>query len=64
MTTNMGTLDRTVRGVIGVVLLWLAASEAVGPWGYIGIIPLETAALGNCPLYSFFKINTCGAPRG
>ena len=40
MTTNMGTLDRTVRGVIGVVLLWLAASEAVGTWGYIGIIPL------------------------
>ena len=64
MTTNMGTLDRAVRGAIGVVLLWLAASETVGPWGYIGIIPLATAAIGNCPLYSFLRINTCGTPRG
>jgi hypothetical protein len=62
MTTNMGTLDRAARGVIGVVLLWLAASETIGPWGYIGIIPLATAAIG-CPLYTFLRINTCGVPR-
>ena len=63
MTTNMGTLDRAARGVIGVVLVWLAASETIGPWGYIGIIPLATAAIGNCPLYTFLRINTCGVPR-
>ena len=63
MTTNMGMLDRALRGVLGFALLWLAASEVIGPWGYIGIVPLATAVIGNCPLYTFLKINTCGAPR-
>ena len=60
----MGTLDRAVRGAVGVVLLWLAASETIGPWGYIGIVPLATAALGGCPLYTIFGINTCGMRSG
>ena len=62
MTQNMGTLDRAARGEIGAALLWLAASETIGPWGYIGLVPLFTAAFGNCPLYSLFRINTCGLP--
>jgi len=34
----------------------------VGPqtaWGWIGIIPLATAAMGNCPAYSLVGIKTC-----
>ena len=62
MTLNMGTLDRALRGIAGATLLWLAASETIGPWGFIGIVPLATAALGNCPLYSVFGFSTCKAP--
>ena len=62
MTKNMGTLDRAVRGVLGVALLWLAASETIGPWGFIGIVPLATASLGNCPLYTALGMRTGGAP--
>jgi hypothetical protein len=28
-------------------------------WGLIGIVPLVTGLIGNCPLYSILGINTC-----
>lgn len=59
MTRNMGTADRTIRAIVGVVLL---AMVFVGPqtaWGWIGIIPLATALMGNCPAYSLIGIKTC-----
>ncbi|WP_439612370.1 YgaP family membrane protein [Reyranella sp.] len=28
-------------------------------WGWIGLVPLATAALGWCPPYSLLGINTC-----
>jgi hypothetical protein len=31
----------------------------VGAWGYIGLVPLATGLLGNCPLYSVFGFSTC-----
>lgn len=59
MKVNSGTLDRAVRVVAGLVLIGLAATGKVGPWGYIGAVPLLTGAVGNCPVYSIFGINTC-----
>jgi len=32
-------------------------------WGYIGVIPLLTGAIGNCPIYSIFGIDTCAVKR-
>ena len=60
MTKNEGTLDRGLRIVLGLVLLSLVF---IGPqtwWGLIGIVPLVTGLMGNCPVYSIFGINTCG----
>lgn len=59
MKVNSGTLDRAVRVVAGVGLIGLAATGKVGLWGYIGVVPLLTGAIGNCPVYSIFGINTC-----
>jgi hypothetical protein len=59
MKVNSGTLDRAVRVVAGLVLIGLAATGKVGMWGYIGVVPLLTGTLGNCPVYSIFGINTC-----
>ena len=59
MTKNVGTADRTIRIVAGVVLIALAATGTVGPWGWIGILPLATGLIGWCPPYSMFGINTC-----
>lgn len=63
MKTNAGTLDRTLRIVVGLALIALAANGTVGLWGWIGVVPLLTGAIGNCPLYSLLGINTCGMRR-
>ena len=58
MTTNEGNLDRAARVIVGLVLVGLAASGAVGVWGWIGVVPLVTGAVGWCPLYSIFGWST------
>ena len=59
MKTNAGTLDRALRVILGLVLIGLAATGTVGAWGWIGIVPLATGALGWCPAYTMLGINTC-----
>lgn len=63
MKTNEGVFDRSLRVIVGLVLIGLAATGTVGLWGYIGIIPLVTGAVGMCPIYSLLGINSCPAPR-
>ncbi|MEO8806926.1 MAG: DUF2892 domain-containing protein [Burkholderiaceae bacterium] len=63
MKMNEGTVDRALRVVAGLLLIGLAASHVVGPWGYVGIVPLLTGAVGMCPLYSILGINTCPLDR-
>ena len=63
MKTNVGGIDRILRIVIGLVLIALAATGTVGVWGWIGIVPLATAALGFCPLYTVLGLNTCPMKR-
>lgn len=60
MTNNVGTVDRTVRIVVGLVLLSLVFVGPQTPWGWIGLLPLFTGLLGWCPPYALLKINTCG----
>jgi hypothetical protein len=43
---------------VGVTLMGLAGFEITGPWAWIGIIPLLTGMIGNCPAYSLLGINT------
>ena len=50
MKTNEGGLDRILRVVAGLVLLGLTLSGNISMWGWIGIVPLATGALGMCPL--------------
>jgi hypothetical protein len=64
MKLNEGVFDRALRVVAGLVLIGLAVTGAVGAWGYIGVIPLVTGAVGMCPIYSLLGISTCPAPRG
>ena len=59
MKSNVGGIDRIARIVIGAVLVILAATGQVGAWGWIGLLPLATGALGWCPPYSILGINTC-----
>ena len=63
MSKNEGTLDRAVRIAAGLILIGLAATHVVGVWGWVGIVPLLTGAIGMCPLYSLFGISTCPVDR-
>lgn len=63
MKVNEGTIDRAVRVLAGLVLIGLAATGTIGLWGYIGVVPLVTGAVGMCPLYSMLGINTCPVKR-
>jgi len=64
MQRNEGKLDRALRIVAGLVLIGLTLSKVIGPWGWIGVVPLLTGAVGTCPLYSLLHINTCQLDRG
>jgi hypothetical protein len=59
MTKNEGTIDRALRVIVGLVLLSLVFIGPQTMWGLIGIVPLATGLIGNCPLYSILGINTC-----
>jgi len=59
MSINMGGVDRTLRTLIGVVLLALVFVGPQTPWGWIGLVPLITGLVGICPLYTLLGIKTC-----
>ncbi|GAC30584.1 YgaP family membrane protein [Brumicola pallidula] len=59
MKINEGKLDRNLRMSTGLILIGLAATGIIGLWGYIGVIPLLTGAIGICPIYSLLGKNTC-----
>jgi hypothetical protein len=60
---NVGTIDRIVRIVLGIILIAVFALNMVAsPWSYlvvlIGIIALATGIFGTCGLYSLIGMNT------
>lgn len=59
MKRNMGTIDRTLRILAGIVLIALAATSTVGWWGWLGVIPLLTGLVSSCPVYSILGVSTC-----
>ncbi|HEX7939838.1 MAG TPA: DUF2892 domain-containing protein [Gemmatimonadaceae bacterium] len=59
---NEGSLDRALRIVLGGALLSLAFVGPRTPWGYLGLVPLLTGAIGWCPLYAVFGFST-SAPK-
>lgn len=70
MNVNVGTLDRIIRAVLGVVLLWLAVFSGVPAmeagalkWiaAVVGIVMLVVAVVRVCPIYSILGIRTCRA---
>lgn len=59
MKCNVGRTDRIVRVIIGLGMIW--AGFFYEDWrGAIGIVPLATAAIGYCPVYTPFKFSTRG----
>ena len=63
MKVNVGSVDRVVRIVAGIALIGLTVAGTIGPWGYIGVIPLLTGFMRMCPVYSLLGINTCSSEK-
>ena len=61
MERNVGSVDKIIRVVIGLVLIALVFVGPKTPWGWIGLVPLLTAALSWCPLYTMLGIRSCAA---
>jgi len=59
MKSNIGGIDRILRIVLGLVLIGLTLNGSIGVWGWLGLIPLATAAIGFCPLYTVIGISSC-----
>ncbi len=68
MSINVGTVDRILRGAIGLALLYLAFFSglalfdgALPKYGaaVVGLVMLGTAAMRVCPLYTVLGLKTC-----
>ena len=59
MKINVGSIDRILRIVAGLVLIALAATGIIGIWGWVGIVLLLTGVFRFCPAYALLGTNTC-----
>ena len=59
MEVNEGTIDRTIRIVVGLALIIIVGFGMNSWWGAIGIVPLLTGIASRCPMYSVLGISTC-----
>lgn len=61
MKMNIGSTERVIRIVAGVVILsglfWLP--EGSRWWALIGVVPLATGLIRWCPAWAVMGINTC-----
>lgn len=65
MKTNVGTIDKVLRIVVGLALLSLffVLEGQARWWSLVGLVPLLTGVVGICPLYSLLGISTCPMDR-
>ena len=70
MIKNVGSTDRLVRLIAGVILLIIAVPSlagmafiGLGGWawliGLVGLVLVATALMNFCPAYTLIGVNTC-----
>jgi len=61
MKANVGSIDKAVRIIIALVLfsLFFVFEGNMRYIALIGLIPLLTAFMSWCPLYTIFGLGTC-----
>ena len=58
LTGNVGRDDRIIRALIGVGFISLVFVGPETAWGWFGLVPLLTATVGFCPLYTKLGFDT------
>ncbi|WP_372738019.1 DUF2892 domain-containing protein [Neptunomonas sp.] len=59
MEKNIGSVDKVIRILIGLVLIALVFVGPQTPWGWIGVPVILIALVGTCPLYKIIGVSTC-----
>lgn len=68
MTSNVGTIDRAARLILGLVLIIAPLINLFGiwssdAWGYsamaVGAVLVATAFMRFCPMYRIFGLSSC-----
>ena len=63
MRRNLGTAERWIRIVVGLVLILVGVLAPIPLWaeelaGVLGILLVVTGGAGYCPLWHLLKLNT------
>jgi hypothetical protein len=64
MNCNIGCFERSLRILVGAVLVTLAYTHQLNAWAYVGIVPLVTGIIRFCPLYAIINRNGCCKTEG
>lgn len=69
MACNVGGIERPIRIVLGILLIGIGGFAGLPPVGtgimlVAGTIALVTGAIGFCPAWALFGINTCPVRSG
>ena len=68
MTANVGSADRLIRIIVGLILVVLPFVTSFGLWAnpiaafgapIVGAVLIVTALVRFCPLYRLFGMRTC-----
>jgi len=59
MNRNVGSTDRILRVVAGLILISLVFIGPKTVWGWVGLIPLITGLFRWCPAYTLVGVSTC-----
>jgi hypothetical protein len=58
MKPNVGSTDRIIRLIVGIVIILIGAILNSW-WGLIGVFVFLTGLVGQCAVYRIFKMSTC-----
>jgi hypothetical protein len=64
MTCNVGTIERSIRIALGLILVAIGSMAELPVAGMAtvliaGVIALATGVIGFCPLWALLGLNTC-----
>lgn len=59
MEKNIGSLDKVIRVLVGVLLLALVFVGPQTAWGWLGVPVILIALFGWCPLYKVLGVSSC-----
>ncbi len=62
MKKNVGKVDMIIRLIMGVVIASFGIAYQSW-WGLLAVVPLMTAFINFCPLYSIIGVNTCATKK-